>query len=247
MRLTRALALLTPWTLAAGLAFGQSVSNPRTVTISPDGTGANFSTLQSALASITTASATNPYVILAYPGIYTGYGNGGSGVVWKSYVSLRGIDRDSTIIQGGGGGQAWEPLIDATGVVGVEFSNITLDGSVLVVQGGNETVGAMAVCGATITFSNVTYINGGSTTLGDSLVSGVDYSGQTCSTAGSITVQDSDMVGILDGGGSWLIKNSHIHGTSGASGAQVYAFARFTYGVMSPARFFSSASCRRRR
>jgi len=228
-------ALVTAWILAGGLMYAQSVSNPRTVTISPDGTGANFSNLQDAMNSITTASATNPFVILAYPGIYTGFPNGGPNVQWKSYVSLRGLDRNSTIIRGGGAGEAYEPLLNLTGLTGIEISNITLDGSVMLAGGGNEETGSTAVCGATVTFSNVTYINGGSGALGDSLVSGIDFSGQTCTTAGSVIVQDSDMVGILDGGGNWLVRNSNIHGSASTSGTDVYAYARFTYGVQSPA------------
>jgi len=37
------------------------------------------------------------------------------------------------------------------------------------------------------------------------------------------------MVGILDGGGNWLIKNSNIHSTSGVNTDYSYAFGRFTY------------------
>ncbi len=254
MKLRTTAALATAWTLAGGLTLAQSIiNNSNTVTVSISGISATncapncpqptpqviYSDLQSALNSITNASASNPYVILVYPGLYTGTNNGGN-LRWKSYVSLRGVDRISTIIQGGVFVQgSIIPLIDATGMTGVEFSNITIDGHNLsnggtqrgaVVNG--EEGGSIAVCGATITFSNVTYINGGATTLGDSLVSGQDFVGQTCSTAGSVTVQDSDMAGILDGGGSWLIKNSNIHGIF--DGAPVYAFRRFASGTASP-------------
>src|SRR5437899_11707762 len=114
---------------AMSLVSAQSVTNPRVVTVSLDGSGAQFTNITDAIASITDASVTKPYVILVYPGIYTDHKNGDN-LQWKNYVSLRGVNRDTTIIRPSPLNFSGPyPIIDMTGLVGIEISSITLDGT----------------------------------------------------------------------------------------------------------------------
>ena len=138
-------------------ALAQSVDNPRVVTVSPDGSGADYSNLYYAITSITDASASNRYVVLVYPGIYTGIYN--SVVEWKSYVSLRGVVRDSTIIKGKNQYVVEAGLVIFANVVGVEVQNITFDGSAQQETFDNNQNGAVVINGADVTFENVVFRN----------------------------------------------------------------------------------------
>jgi hypothetical protein len=233
----KVVALLTLLLLSPTLATlrAQSVDNPRVVTVSPDGTGADFSSLKAALDSITDASATNPYVILVYPGIYTGSNNGGS-IRWKSHVSLRGVERRSTIVRGHITTQSLEypiaPLFDMNGLVGIEVSNITLDGTAqtaeIFLQGYQS--GALWVCGAKVTLNNVTHINGNVPGIGPA-TSLSSYPGEStgCGTGpGEIIIRNSDLAPIYDFANSWTISGTRIRAISGtpAPGGKelVYAY-----------------------
>jgi hypothetical protein len=201
-RITAYLALL----IMTGHAWTQPVTNPRTITISPDGSGADFSTLSAALNSIVDASASNRYVILAYPGTY----NIGPILDWKSHVSLKGVQRDSVIFRGAGSCQDnyFCALIDAIGTVGAEFSNVTLDGTPL-----GQIAGVTNVCGAEVRFHNVLFINDNGSESGYALTSeGLPNTFlRPCTTSGSVVVTNSEFRGgIVDLGGEWLISNCHM-------------------------------------
>ena len=51
--------------------------------------GADFATIQGAIDSITTASASTPFVVLVYPGVYT------ENIVMKNYVDIKGVGPES--------------------------------------------------------------------------------------------------------------------------------------------------------
>jgi len=221
--------VVVPLCLFAALITGaraQSVSNPRTITVSPDGSGAAYSSLSSALGAISDASASNQYVILVYPGIYTGSNN--VGLRWKSYVSLRGVDRNATIIRGSTSGNTVIPLIDASMLQGIEISNITLDGSAQVAEFGYEQNGSTNVCGATIVFNNVNYVSGDTGSFPGVCISSDPeaFIGEDCDQPGDVTVRNSDTGIIADFGGNWLIANSRVHASGGASGEAVVAYIR---------------------
>src|SRR6185436_4118353 len=168
MRIRAALVLFSLFFAATLTAWAQPVTNPKVDTVSPSGTGADYTTLQAALSAISDASAGNPYVILAYPGIYTGTSN--TSLRWKSYVSLRGVDRYSTIIRGSVSAPFYgTPLIDASSLQGIEISNITLDGTAqFSASSGALGAGATNVCGAQVTFTDVTYLQDGTAIAIDS-------------------------------------------------------------------------------
>jgi hypothetical protein len=195
----------------AHAAWSQPVVNPRTVTVSPDGTGASFSNLAAALNSITTASAANPYVILVYPGTYTGSNNGGN-LTWKSWVSLRGVDRKSTIIRGSIPNPGSIPsLIDMNGLEGVEISNITLDGSAQMAVVQSYESGALSVCGARVMLDRVTYLNASAGFASGASLSSLTSGGSLpCTGPGEITIRNSDLAPIYDFGNSWNISGTRI-------------------------------------
>lgn len=217
--------------VAAVLCSTNAFAVPQIVTVSVTGSGADYSSVGAALNSITDASASKPYEIFVNPGIYTGANNGGNGLPWKSYVSLRGADRDSTIIKGSatymGGSTA---LLDFSGVQGVEVGNITIDGSAqMAIIGDGNGSGSLCVGGASITFSHVRLVNGeASYSNGFTLNSVTDY----CypGSNGNVTVLDSDIGGVAEAGGNWTFKNTSILATHGAGDQQyleyIFAYAR---------------------
>lgn len=216
MKTRTLLALPIAMIVAGAAAFAQPVINPRTVTVSLGGSGADFSSLAAAVGYVNSLtpppSASNRFVILVYPGIYTGPDN--VFIIWPSYVSLRGVDRKSTIIRGStspcGGPEI--PLLDIQGKVGVEIGNITLDGSAQMNApqcSPGYQAGATQVCAAQVSFNDVTYINAsGGIASGASLVAGPGCS------SGDIMIRNSDMAPIYDFGGNWTISGSRFSATS---------------------------------
>jgi hypothetical protein len=218
----RALAVLAVLLLgSAETILAQSVDNPRVVTVSPDGSGADYSSLAGALGGVSSPSSSNRYVVLVYPGIYTGSNN--VNLEWPSYVSLRGIDRASTIIKGSVFTLYETPLISFFGAEGVEVSNITLDGSAQMAQYDSSTVsGAIWVGDGSIRFNNVTISNGPASYAPGFAVSSIYSEG-----GGQITVENSQTGPIVDAGGEWTIKNTTIVGTSSIGPDYVYGYARY--------------------
>lgn len=81
--------MLTCW------MFNETTGTTATViTVKQDGTG-EFTTVTAAIKSITEASSTRPYEIVIYPGVYLEIG-----IQMKNYVSLRGTDKETCMIQG---------------------------------------------------------------------------------------------------------------------------------------------------
>jgi hypothetical protein len=217
----RALSVLAVLLIGSGeIALAQSVDNPRVVTVSPDGSGADYSSLAGALGGVSSPSSSNRYVILVYPGIYTGSNN--VDLWWPSYVSLRGIDRASTIIKGSTSEPYDRPLISFMGADWVEVSNITLDGSAQMAQWDLSTIsGAVWVGDGSIRFNNVTISNGPATYAPGFALSSIGSEG------GQITVENSQTGPIVDAGGDWKISNTTIVGTSSIGPDYVYGYARY--------------------
>jgi len=223
MRIRAALVLFSLFFAATLTAWAQPVTNPKVVTVSPSGTGADYTTLQAALSAISDASAGNPYVILAYPGIYTGTSN--TSLRWKSYVSLRGVDRYSTIIRGSVSAPFYgTPLIDASSLQGIEISNITLDGTAqFSASSGALGAGATNVCGAQVTFTDVTYLQDGTAIAIDS---SRDHALISCTAPGNVVVRNCDTGIVGDFGGDWLISGSWLHTSTAAAGETGIAYVR---------------------
>lgn len=77
-----------------------------------DTTGRIYSNIQTAINSITTASATNPYVVKVMPGIYD---LGTASLQMKEYVDLEGSGPENTVIQSSNANS--EPYICTAGTV----------------------------------------------------------------------------------------------------------------------------------
>jgi hypothetical protein len=219
--LTVFVAMLLPTSLRA-----QYYSH--TVTVSGySGDGADYSTLKGALDHITDASSSNTYRILVYPGVYTGCNNGGA-LAWKSYVSLEGVDRGSTIIRGSCSSPSdLMAVLEFEGTVGVDVSNITLDGSAQAALNTANSAGSVELCGATITFNKVTVMNGSAGYSPGYTLSSFGGDLQiSCSGSGSVTVHDSDVGPILDAGGDWTIVNSRVIGEAPDGVEYIYTYGR---------------------
>jgi len=192
----------------------------------------DFDNLVDAIASITDAGPTNPYVILVYPGIYTGLDNG-CNVEWKSYVSLQGYDRYTTVIRGGereGSYFGLEPaMINMVGLQGINISNITLDGSVNIEFDPTMNVAPLNVCGASVTLENVTCVNGDpGWGPGPCITTSPDATNTInipCEAPANITIRSSDIAPIADYGGNWTISDTTIRAVSQTEEAEwVYAY-----------------------
>lgn len=83
--------------------------------------GGNYTTIKAALAAIT-PTATNPYVIEVWPGVYTET----SAVVLKSYVHLKGSGRDVTTVKTSLGTN--DNVISAVGLTNVTISGLNMAG-----------------------------------------------------------------------------------------------------------------------
>ena len=94
--------------------------------------GGNYTTITAALSAIS-PTATAPYVIEVWPGVYT------ENVVLKSYVHLKGSGRNVTTVKSATGGS----VITATNLTNVAISGLTLTGAL-----GNAT----SCCGAGVQF-----------------------------------------------------------------------------------------------
>ena len=84
-------------TAGIGVGLVGAISNAHAAGVSNEivvGTGGDYPDVASALASITDASRTNPYVIRILPGIYS------SNFTTKSWVSIIGSGRTATIFEG---------------------------------------------------------------------------------------------------------------------------------------------------
>lgn len=103
-----------------------------TIIVSPVGSpSANGQALAGVLAGITTASATNPYLVKLEPGIYD---LGDSFLTLKSFVDIEGSGESNTTIRGGGRATPFEGLI--VGADKTELRHLTVETS-----GGNNAVG----------------------------------------------------------------------------------------------------------
>jgi len=81
--------------------------------------GGDFTSVYSAIASITDATVSKPYTVLVYPGVYVE-----SAIVMKAYVELRGIEERSVIIRAS---NAWSTY-NIQGVANSRISELTVDG-----------------------------------------------------------------------------------------------------------------------
>ncbi|MDG1265543.1 MAG: pectinesterase family protein, partial [Ilumatobacter sp.] len=106
---------------------GEDADSPaRVIWVADDGTG-DFLKLSTALASITDATATKPYVIKIAPGTYTEEAN----VAMKNYVDVEGSGQDITTIKGScvvpaGGGDLERSTI-SFGKVNSQIRQLTIE------------------------------------------------------------------------------------------------------------------------
>ncbi|MDA9292907.1 pectinesterase family protein [bacterium] len=92
-----------------GAAGQDAVSPARVIWVADDGTG-DFTSLSAALASITDATATKPYVIKIAPGVYTETAN----VAMKDFVDVEGSGQGITTVKG-----------SCSGIIDLERSTIS--------------------------------------------------------------------------------------------------------------------------
>jgi len=102
-------------------------------------TVADFTSVVSAISSITDATVSKPYTILVYPGVYVE-----SAIVMKSYVELRGVEEKSVVIQASGDWNTYNIQCVANSRV----SDLTVDGP-LHTSGIYTSVGPAYVSGVT--------------------------------------------------------------------------------------------------
>lgn len=185
MVLLFAIAVITTPVLAGKGGKGEP-SVAQEIIVDVNGSG-DFATISEALNAIMDASATKRYLITVKPGIYP------EAIVMKSYVSLKGVSRDATILQLPGSASH---LVDCTNVAAVSISDLTLDG----VSGGD--LGIVAT-GSSVTISDTRAIN--------FLVAITIYNSQAV-VSGNIVDDNVYGEGIEVGNSSAVISNNVMRG-----------------------------------
>ncbi len=141
--------------------------------------GGDFTSIQSALDSISTASSTNPYLVLIEPGVYS------ETVTLKSWVDLQGSGEDVTKITAGGTSSLGSGTVNAAS--NAEVRSITIEST-----GGNTyAVGVWALNADAFKLTHVTVSVSGSTS-NYGIFSGVGTGGGATTTA-SISLRDSSV------------------------------------------------------
>jgi hypothetical protein len=168
--------------------------------------GGDFTSVQAALNSITTASATNPYLIVVASGLYT------EQVTLKSYVTLEGAGEGSTILRWTGGTSS-NTASNATLVVASNTTvrHMTIESAT---SGSGYAVG-IYTSGSAIRLSNLTV-----TATGGTLSFGV-YPNASAATLTTVTVTASGATGINTGiynnGATQDLTHATITATGGSS------------------------------
>ena len=125
----------------------------RTVVVSPvpGDEVASGTALLAAMANITTASATNPGLVLVEPGVYD-LGSTTDGLTLKSYVDLRGSGEGVTTIKGSG-----SQVLSCSDCINVEVSRLTVDATAVANYGIYQAATTVA---GTFTLSQLTVVGG---------------------------------------------------------------------------------------
>ena len=181
--------------------------------------GCTYTTIESALSSITDNDATKVYTIFVDAGVYSQ----SSTITWKSYVNLQGRGRGNTIIRASSSwftGTSDAALIDMTGLTGVTFTHVTIDA--LTNDPGNLSINSAAWAAL-------------ETTDGDALVfdstelRAVTYAlWETSNTASHrIDVRNSSLLGGYAGigfvAGIWHVYGSEVKGVGNAPASMIEA------------------------
>lgn len=141
------------YTAGTGLALtGSEFSargNPDAKTVSVAKAGGEFTSIQSAIDSITDESSSNPYVVQVGPGVFE------ERVTVPQHVELRGSGPDSTIIRAGGAAsEAGAAVVTAAASGGImtTISNLWIDNT----GGSAHAVGLLAPDTSYLTIRDVT-------------------------------------------------------------------------------------------
>lgn len=211
--------------LACGIVFATAAAvrrarytSERTIDVcNTPGTVCQFTTIQGAINSITSTSATSRYTVVVHSGDWFETVS-----INKSYITLRGIDRKNTRIGDGNGaacGGTGETLCVQPDLVDVGLENITI--------GGNLSIRLKAnVSGVSHTYmSNVTLgvndTDAGFNVTGDCLIT-VDAGAGDTTKGHHVVMNDivcnSEQDGLLwSAGDQWEIAGYQFYGTSTAN------------------------------
>ncbi|MCD6384294.1 hypothetical protein J7M23_00810, partial [Candidatus Sumerlaeota bacterium] len=133
-----------------------SLKNSNVVTVGKD--GADFTSIQSAIDSITDSSAMKPYVVLVYPGVYE---EAITIPVSKDYISLIGVERESCIISRANPVSGAMQIGDATVNIGGEhcaLMNLTIKNTA---NAPNATPSLLVYSNASLYITNCHFTGGG--------------------------------------------------------------------------------------
>ena len=200
--------------------------------------GGDFASVQAALNSITTASASNPYLVYVAPGVYT------EQVTLKPYVTLEGAGPSATIIRWTGGDQRPADGDGSATIVGadnatlrqlaVESGGAGLRYAIgLINRGGSPSLSDLSVsAGGAITTAYGIYNSGGSPTLSDLSVavsaSSASYGIYNSGSAAALTnlrVSASDasnIYGVYNSGGAPTLSSVEASAAGGTANIGIY-------------------------
>ena len=182
--------------------------------------GGDYTSIQAALDSISDNSATNPYLVMVAPGVYT------EQVTMKEYVDIQGAGEGTTIIQYTGSNTGpWTDSSSAT-VIGVDNAELRLltvqsDGS----SGSDFTVAILNSSGSTSLLHVTASAAGGSTNYGvyNDPSSSPTMDNVTVSASGDGVSQNR---AVLNGSSSPIIRNSALSASGGSLSWSIWGAAK---------------------
>jgi pectin methylesterase-like acyl-CoA thioesterase len=181
--------------------------------------GGNFTSVQAALASITTNSASQPYVIKIAPGAYVEAG----GIAMKDHVDLEGSGTDNTTITCACAGPT-TPFADGSsatvridGLFVTEVRDLTVQNTGSGVYSvGVWSAGAAYLSGVSLRDVNISAVGGDGNYGLWSQAAKIRMDGGTITATGSATSVESAGVGNM-GGGTMILRNVTLIGDNGGA------------------------------
>src|SRR3990172_7248035 len=119
---------------------------PQRLIVAP--TGGRFTSIQTAIDSITDASATKPYEVRLMPGVYTG------NITMKAYVSVVGEDREACVIKAPTGATTRTVALASNS----KLMNLRVEGPALA-DGGSDNYGVRGTAVDDVVIDRCTIVN----------------------------------------------------------------------------------------
>ena len=197
------------------------------ITVGMPGSNTNYTTIESAVNSITDASATNTYTVKVYPGIYVE-----NPITLKSYVAIKGESSISTVVSASNPSSSLFVMADQSMVIDMQIQGCTAPSVSAIYYSSPTTPQTNAIAYVENVRFGTNYTNAmvqGSGSSGNCILqcSNVKYGGYTDSSLSSFTTGFYVTSGSSGGIGRMQLRNvtSTNGGVAGSDPNQIFALA----------------------